>query len=321
MTRLSRRSQTATDDEPTDIEPIDCEPTDVDPENLVRTADGELIDEETGLIVEEDSIDRGPEWRAFTHEDRQKRSRVGAPTTQVMHDKGLTTNIDWKDEDASGRVLSEEKRSRMRRLRTWQERIRTQGSGERNLQFALSEVDRMASSLGVPDSVREVTSVIYRRALDEDLIRGRSIEGVAAAALHAACRREHIPRSLDDLTAVSRVDRREIGRTYRYISRQLGLALDPVDPKEYLPQLASELGVSDAIQREAETVVERTTEQGLHSGKSPSGYAAAAIYAASRIVGPKLTQRSVADAANVTVVTIRNRYQEQMAAIDEEVHY
>jgi len=314
MTRLSRRNQTAIDDESTDVDPAD-----VDQENLVRTADGELIDEETGLIVEEDTIDRGPEWRAFTHEDRQRRSRVGAPTTRARHDKGLTTNIDWKDKDASGRTLSDEKRSRMRRLRTWQERIRTQESGERNLQFALSEVDRMASSLGVPDSVREVTSVIYRRALDEDLIRGRSIEGVAAAALHAACRQEHIPRSLDDLTAVSRVDRREIGRSYRYISRQLGLALEPVDPTEYLPQLASELDVSEAIQREAESVIERTTAQGLHSGKSPSGYAAAAIYSASRIVGPKLTQEAVADAADVTVVTIRNRYQEQMAAIDEEI--
>ncbi|WP_255148859.1 transcription initiation factor IIB [Halorarius halobius] len=312
MTRLSRRQDDGTVDETAD---------DIDPENLVRTDNGELIDEETGVIVEEENIDRGPEWRAFNHTEKQEKSRVGAPTTQAMHDKGLTTDIDWKDQDASGRSLSTDKRNRMRRLRTWQERIRTQESGERNLQFALSEVDRMASAMGVPRSVREVASVIYRRALDADLIRGRSIEGVASASLHAACRQEGIPRSLDDLTQVSRVDRREIGRTYRYISQELDLALEPVDPRQYIPQLASELSVSDEIQQKAVEVVAETTEQGLHSGKSPSGYAAAAIYSASRIVGPKLTQSEVSEVADVTVVTIRNRYQEQMDALDDEIIY
>jgi transcription initiation factor TFIIB len=312
MTRISRRQHDETSDETAD---------EVDPENLVRTDSGELIDEETGLIVEEDNIDRGPEWRAFDHSEKQQKSRVGAPTTQAMHDKGLTTNIDWKDQDAAGRTLSDDKRNQMRRLRTWQERIRTQENGERNLQFALSEIDRMASALGVPRSVREVASVIYRQALERDLIRGRSIEGVASASLHAACRQENIPRSLDDLTNVSRVDRREIGRTYRYISQELELALEPVDPREYIPQLASELDVSDEIQQKAVEVVAETTELGLHSGKSPSGYAAAAIYSASRIVGPKLTQKAVSEAADVTVVTIRNRYQEQMDALEDDILY
>ncbi|KAB7515670.1 transcription initiation factor IIB [Halosegnis rubeus] len=297
----------------------DAQTDDVDPENLVRTANGELMDEETGLIVDEDNIDHGPEWRAFSHQEQQQKSRVGAPTTRTMHDKGLTTNIDWQNKDASGHTLSQEKRSQMQRLRTWQERIRTQESGERNLQFALSEIDRMASALGVPRSIREVASVIYRQALDRDLIRGRSIEGVATASLHAACRQESIPRSLDDITEVSRVERREIGRTYRYISQELELALEPVDPKSYLPQLASKLETSDEVQQEAARIVEKTTELGLHSGKSPSGYAAAALYAASRIVGPKLTQRAVADVADVTVVTIRNRYQEQMDALDVSI--
>ena len=84
-------------------DPDEVDPDDLDPESLTRTADGELIHEETGLIVEEEQIDPGPEWRAFTHSERQSKSRVGAPTTKTMHDKGLTTTIDWKDKDAYGR--------------------------------------------------------------------------------------------------------------------------------------------------------------------------------------------------------------------------
>jgi transcription initiation factor TFIIB len=289
---------------------------DVDEEDLVRTADGELIHEETGLILDENNIDPGPEWRAFNHSERQQKSRVGAPTTQTMHDKGLTTTIDWQDKDAYGRSLSSEKRSQMNRLRKWQERIRTKDAGERNLQFALSEIDRMASALGVPRSVREVASVIYRRALNEDLIRGRSIEGVATSALYAACRKEGIPRSLEEISDVSRVERKEIGRTYRYVSQELGLEMKPVDPKKYVPRFSSELDLPEEVQKEAKHIIEETAEQGLLSGKSPTGYAAAAIYAASLLCNEKRTQREVADVAQVTEVTIRNRYQEQIEAMD-----
>ncbi|WP_254537302.1 transcription initiation factor IIB [Halomarina litorea] len=285
-------------------------------DHLVKSSDrGEVVCDDCGLVVEEDEIDRGPEWRAFNHSERQSKSRVGAPTTQTMHDKGLTTTIDWKDKDAYGRSLSSEKRSQMHRLRKWQERIRTKDAGERNLQFALSETDRMASALGVPRSVREVASVIYRRALKEDLIRGRSIEGVATACLYAACRKEGIPRSLEEISEVSRVERKEIGRTYRYISQELSLEMEPVDPKKYVPRFCSELGLSEEVQSKTKEIIEVTAEKGLLSGKSPTGYAAAAIYAASLLCNEKKTQREVADVAQVTEVTIRNRYQEQIEAM------
>ena len=297
-----------------DAEHVD--PDEVDEDELVRTDDGELIHEPTGLIIEEDNVDRGPEWRAFNATERDRKSRVGSPMTQTMHDKGLTTSIDWRNRDASGRQLSAEKRSRMERLRTWQERIRTQDAGERNLQFALSEIERMSSAQGVPKSVREVASMIYRRALQEDLIRGRSIEAMATASLYAGCRQEGIPRSLSDFVGVARVERREIARAYRYISGELKLALKPVDPAEHVPRFCSELGLPETVKRRATRIVDETTAQGLHAGKSPTGYAAAAIYLASMLSDEKRTQSEIADVADVTVVTVRNRYKEQMDAVD-----
>jgi transcription initiation factor TFIIB len=320
MERSSRqreRERASTDEDTSETEQDEkeacpeCEST-----SLIASADGgELVCDDCGLVIEEGTIDRGPEWRAFDHSERQQKSRVGAPTTQTMHDKGLTTTIDWKDKDAYGRSISSKKRSQMHRLRRWQERIRTKDAGERNLQFALSEIDRMASALGVPRSVREVASVIYRRALDDDLIRGRSIEGVATAALYAACRQEDIPRSLEEVSDVSRVEQKEIGRTYRYISQELGLKMEPVDPKKYVPRFCSSLELSEEVQTKANEIIDVTAEQGLLSGKSPTGYAAAAIYAASLLCNEKKTQREVADVAQVTEVTIRNRYQEQIEAM------
>ena len=161
-----------------------------------------------------------------------------------------------------------------------------------------------------------MASVIYRRALDDDLIRGRSIEGVATAALYAACRQEGIPRSLDEVAEVARVEQKEIGRTYRYIAQELSLGLEPVDPVQYVPRFCSELELSEEVEQKTREIIEVTAEQGMLSGKSPTGYAAAAIYAASLLCNEKKTQRVVADVAQVTEVTIRNRYQEQIEALD-----
>ncbi|TYL38017.1 transcription initiation factor IIB 3 [Natronococcus pandeyae] len=310
-----RERESVSDEETTEKEGARTCP-ECDSSTLVRSSDGsEISCEDCGLILEEEAIDHGPEWRAFNQSERDSKSRVGAPTTQTMHDKGLTTTIDWKNKDAYGRSLSSEKRNQMSRLRKWQERIRTKDAGERNLQFALSETDRMASALGVPRSVREVASVLYRRALNEDLIRGRSIEGVATSTLYAACRMEGIPRSLDEVAAVSRVDRMEIGRTYRYISQELHLEMEPVDPKKYVPRFCSELDLSEEVQAKANEIIDTTAEQGMLSGKSPTGYAAAAIYASALLCNEKKTQRVVAEVAQVTEVTIRNRYQEQISAM------
>jgi transcription initiation factor TFIIB len=152
--------------------------------NLVAdTEHGETVCTDCGLVVEEDGIDHGPEWRAFDAGERDRKSRVGAPTTNMMHDKGLSTNIDWRNQDAYGNSLDARQRQKMQRLRKWNERFRTRDSRERNLKQALGEIDRMASALGLPDNVRETASVVYRRALQENLLPGRSIEGVATAAV------------------------------------------------------------------------------------------------------------------------------------------
>ena len=280
------------------------------------TEHAETVCSECGLVVEEDEIDRGPEWRAFDSKEKDRKSRVGAPTTNMMHDQGLSTNIGWQNKDAYGRALSSRQRQKMQRLRTWNERFRTRDSKERNLKQALGEIDRMASALGLPENVRETASIIYRRALEEDLLPGRSIEGVATASLYAAARQAGTPRSLDEISAVSRVEKMELTRTYRYIIRELGLEVKPADPEHYVPRFISDLDLSDETERMARELLESARQEGVHSGKSPVGLAAAAVYAAALLTNEKVTQNDVSDVASISEVTIRNRYKELLEASD-----
>ena len=280
------------------------------------TEHGETVCADCGLVVEEDEIDRGPEWRAFDSAEKDQKSRVGAPTTNMMHDKGLSTNIGWQDKDAYGKSLSSRQREKMQRLRTWNERFRTRDSKERNLKQALGEIDRMASAQGLPDNVRETASVIYRRALDEDLLPGRSIEGVSTSCVYAAARMAGVPRSLDEIADVSRVEKAEIARTYRYVVRELKLEVKPADPEQYVPRFASDLELSEESEMRAKGLLKNAKEKGVHSGKSPVGLAAAAVYAAALLTNEKTTQAAVSEVADISEVTIRNRYHELLEAED-----
>ena len=309
-----RRTGSETNEKTTESEQSDLACPECAGNLVVDDEHGETICEDCGLVVEEDSVDRGPEWRAFDAAEKNEKSRVGAPTTNTMHDKGLSTNIDWRNKDAYGNSLGSRQREKMQRLRKWNERFRTRDSKERNLKQALGEIDRMASALGLPTNVRETASVIYRRALNEDLLPGRSIEGVSTACVYAAARQAGVPRSLDEIADVSRVEKNEIARTYRYVVRELGLEVQPADPESYVPRFASGLDLSDEAEHRARGLLQNAKEKGVHSGKSPVGLAAAAVYAAALLTNEKTTQAAVSDVADISEVTIRNRYHELLEA-------
>ena len=272
-----------------------------------------------GCIVEDEIKDRGPEWRAFNQEQRENRSRGGAPMTYTIHDKGLSTKIDWRNRDGRGKNLSPERRSQMHRLRKWQRRAKVSNADERNLAYALSELDRMSSQLGLPKKVVETAAVIYREAVDEDLIRGRSIEGVSSAALYAGCRKCQVPRTLEEIAEASRVDKKEISRSYRFISRELDIHLTPTNPVFFVSRFGSELDISGETRTEAIDIIKQAKEKKLTSGRGPTGIAAAAIYVASVMTGERRTQRETAEVANVTEVTVRNRYKELVEELELDV--
>lgn len=280
---------------------------------------GETICSDCGLVLSHRNIDQGPEWRAFTNEERMKRARVGSPSTMTVHDKGLSTMIDWHDKDSFGKKLTPKRRAQIYRLRKWQIRTRVHSSMDRNLAFAMSELDRLSSQLGIPRGVKETAAVLYRRAIERKLIRGRSIEAMIAAAVYAACRERKVPRTLDEIARHSRVNRKELGRCYRLILRELEIIIPMASPVDFIPRFGTELILSGSTQRKAAEIVTLARVKGITAGKDPTGLAAAAIYISAILEGERRTQREIAEVAHVTEVTVRNRYKELVKELNLRV--
>jgi transcription initiation factor TFIIB len=270
----------------------------------------ELVCNNCGLVIDEDLIDHGPEWHAFDNEQREKRARVGAPMTYTIHDKGLSTMIGWRNRDAYGKSVPTRNRAQFYRLRKWQRIIRINTNTEKNLATALSALNRMSSSLSLPRMVRETAAMIYRKAVLKKLIRGRSIDGVSAAALYAACRQCHVPRTLDEISKIAYISKKEIGRNYRYITHKLGLKLMPTSPQDYISRFCSILKLSGDVQSKTMQILKESAEREFTSGRGPTGIAAASLYISSVLCGERRTQHEIAEVAGVTEVTIRTRYKE-----------
>lgn len=271
---------------------------------------GELVCNQCGLVIDDIYIDHGPEWRAFDSEQHELRARTGAPIDYTAHNKGFNTIIGWENRDSYGKSIPLKSRAQLHRLRRWQFRIRNVRGVENNLASALPSIDRIISAMELSRNVREAAIMIYRRAVEKNLVRGRSIAVMAAAAIYAACRQCGTLETLDEFSELSDIDRKDIGRTYRFLARELQLRLMPTSPQDYVSRFCTELGLSEETRKNALDILQRAEELELTSGKGPTGIAAAAIYIASVLSDEHRIQREVADVAGVTEVTIRNRYKE-----------
>jgi transcription initiation factor TFIIB len=172
----------------------------------------------------------------------------------------------------------------------------------------MAELDRLSDKAYIPGPVKEKAAVIYRKALDKGLVRGRSIAAIAAAALYAACRITETPRTLREIAEASYVDKKDVARCYRLLLRELKVQMPIADPLTYISKIAERTGITGQTQGLAIKILYEARRKRAAAGKDPMGLAAAALYIACLQNNEKKTQKDIAEAAGVTEVTVRNRY-------------
>ena len=273
---------------------------------ILDESSGEMICSACGVVVSENRESGGPEWRSFANDGTDK-SRVGASSSITMHDMGLSTVIGSANKDATGKPLSSSMKKSIDRLRTWDSRSQASTSLDRNLRQALSEMDKLKDKLSLSDTVIEKSAYIYRKANEMKLVKGRSIHGLVAACVYAACRDTETPRTLDDVADGINIRRKDVARCYRLIFRELDLKVPVADPINGVARIASIAGLGEKTKRKAIELLTKAKKIGMVAGKDPMGLAAAALYLSCIASGGTTTQKNISEASGVTEVTIRNR--------------
>ena len=269
---------------------------------------GERFCSKCGYVISEKLQDVGPEWRSFQKDGGSNPARSGAPTSLTIHDMGLSSVISSLNKDASGKPLSASMKTSLKRLRVYDNRSRSKTSVDRNLIKALNELDTLKDKLAIPSSVVEQAAYIYRKALEKKLIQGRSVSGLIAASLYAACRYNEIPRTLKDVANAADVKWKDIARCYRLLYHQLELKVPVVDPIQCIAKISSKLKITEKTKRYAVKLLLEAHKCDESAGKDPTSLASAALYFACLKNGISITQRDIAISSGVTEVTLRNRY-------------
>jgi len=279
----------------------------------------EIVCMNCGYVIDEKIADTRPEWRAFDNEQIEKKTRVGAPITYAIHDKGLSTTIGWNDKRSFGGKLTSTQRMEFYTLKKRQRRVNVSNSNEKNLAIALSELCKLSMSLKLPRNIVETASVIYRKVKKKNFSRGRSIRNITAATIYLSCRQCGILRTLEEIAIASGLDKKDIARSYRFMIRELETPVPLSPSSRHATRFSNKLEISGLAEGIAIKILETAKKIRLTSGRAPTGIAAAATYLATVITNEKITQREIADVANVTEVTIRNRYKELLEKLLIEV--
>jgi transcription initiation factor TFIIB len=178
------------------------------------------------------------------------------------------------------------------------------------------EIKKRGYKMDLPKDVVETAAYVYRKAHNANVTRGRSIACISAAAIYIACRQCNLPRTLDEVSKAFELRRRDVSRTYNCMVRLLKINMPPTSPQYYIPRFCGQLGLNGETQKKVKELLIEASENGLICGRSPVAMVGALIYIASLLTHQKRTQAEIAHVANVTEVTIRNRYKELKTVLE-----
>ncbi|MCP8309981.1 MAG: transcription factor IIB [Candidatus Methylarchaceae archaeon HK01M] len=272
---------------------------------------GELICSSCGFVVEDHNEYQGPEWKAMDLEEKQRKVRVGAPRTLSLHDNGLTTVIGTGLKDSHGISLSPYMRMSIKKMKKWQKRIRTASSEERSLSAVLSKINEISNNLNLPKTVTETAAHTYRILAKKKVAKSRSIMGMAGASIYLACRKCRVSRSLKEVSRATNADKRTIAKYYRLVLKETEKEyVPPLSLGKYISKLVNTIKIDPKVERLAIHLMSEISNSKIFDGKAPAGIAASFVYISSMLSGAHVPQREIAEAAEVTEVTIRNRSRE-----------
>ncbi|HEX2014547.1 MAG TPA: TFIIB-type zinc ribbon-containing protein [Nitrososphaera sp.] len=270
----------------------------------------EAICSSCGMVVRDNIESLGPEWRSYSGDDIERKSRTGMHSSLAFHDMGLSTFISYSNVDANGVAMSAEQRSKVQRMRRWNKISSNNRSYHRNLKNAFAILSTIKDKLSLGDTLIEKAAYNYRKALDHKIIKGRSIRALIVAAVYASCRDLSIPRTLGEISAAANTDPIFAGKCYRLLVQNLELQMPVIDSNKYLARIANKAKVSEKTYRTALSMLSTIKRDPISHGKDPNALAVAVLYAACLKEDEDVSQAQIAVAGDISIVTLRKRFQD-----------
>ncbi|KAK3812961.1 MAG: transcription factor [Benniella sp.] len=285
-----------------------CPDCKLNPPNIVEVfRSGDLICGECGLVLEERIVDMRSEWRTFSDNVGDDPSRVGAAIDPLLGSFQLDTLISPTgdcDNTAMGLVKMHG--------------IVTSSKDARKLVDAYRDISAMCDAIGLSKVITDTSKQLFKRILDENLFRGRLDLPVITACIYIACRQQNVPRTINEILALTHVSKKEFTKCFKLISGSFQEAKStPMAAEDPMPRFCSSLCLSMDVQKTATSLALKAKDLRSLSGKTPATIAAACIYMASNLCNDTRSMFRISLDCGVTEVTIKKAYKRLYDERDE----
>ncbi|KAG8986451.1 transcription initiation factor IIB [Tulasnella sp. JGI-2019a] len=200
------------------------------------------------------------------------------------------------------------------------QRTMAKGAGaraERGLVAAFRDISSMCDQISLPKAIADIAKQLYKKADQEKLLKGKSVDAIVACCIFIACRTARVPRTFKEICQLTNVPKKTIGQCYKVLENSLQLhAINgtggpaPVveGPEALLGRYVNHLDLPVYVERAAVDLVIQNREHGVADGRSPISIAGAAIYFASHLYGQPKSAKEIAVVASVSESTIKLVY-------------
>ncbi|PIA17227.1 cyclin-like protein [Coemansia reversa NRRL 1564] len=267
--------------------------------NIVEDfASGDYVCGDCGLVLGDRIIDTRSEWRTFANDEGGDPSRVGNAANPFLDGAQLDTVIARGGDKGSGLAKD---------LNRAQGRTTAQRH-ERNLVQAYKEISALCDAYDIPKTIVDIAKQLYKKVEDDNLQRGKNNDAIIAACIFLACRQDNAPRTFKEICALTKVDRKDIGRTFKFLKSKLGANTGTTSSNDLIARFCSNLNLDQETWRITKLLTEKAKDMENISGKSPLSIASACIYMASHLIGDGRDAKAISEIAGVGEATIKTTY-------------
>ncbi|KAI0485079.1 cyclin-like protein [Xylariaceae sp. FL0804] len=288
------------------------------PPNLIEEfSSGDMVCASCGLVLGDRIIDTRSEWRTFANDDQNNDdpSRVGDAANPLLNGSQLETSIAYGEGKNSRDLYRAQNRTQ-------------KDKNTVALMNAYREIGHFCEAINIPKATQDAAKHIYKMTDDAKYFKGKGQEAIIAGCIFIACRQSNSPRTFREIFSLTKVPKKEIGRTFKQLEKFLqstqekeaghGHGLLGHGPPTTNSTNATELcdrycgGLrftnTHLMAKISTELCEQSSSVKDLAGRSPLSVAAACIYMASHLMGEPKTSKQIAAVAGVSDGTIKTAY-------------
>jgi transcription initiation factor TFIIB len=257
-----------------------------------------------GMVLGDRIIDETGEWRNFEDSHKSDPSRVGSASNPFLDTEQLDTMISTGKGQHSYTLSKIQMKNYMR-------------GPKRGLKNGLNLIQAFCERSNISKTISDRAQHVFKMVESQKMLKGKNLEGAVGACLYIACKLEGAPLTFKEVSVITGVQKREIGRCYKLIDKEIGMK-NCIPTGDIVSRFCADLNLNLKIQKAASIISQKTQEIGALTGRSPDSIAAAIIYLVLNIFTEfKEHQKDICLVTGVTDTTIKNTYKDLLGYRDE----